>query len=266
MALQLQIETIAACNAKCVFCTYPSMKRQRGRMEDAVYRKILTDAKEMEMFIDRVSLQGLGEPLMDKEIGERVYLARQTFPQADISLYTNGSKLDHHAIAKLKGAGLNLLVVSLTGANAEERQAAMGLDDYEQVVAQIEVARKILPVKVKLITSRDLVQDMDAQGFIDRWGRDAMVTYEGNWAGEGWKFRGAPHKRACHRALEQLMFLWDGRMALCCFDGEGHMTFGNVKDKTVRELWESDERSDVRAKHLSGRRAEIPLCRNCTGI
>ena len=264
--LQLQLETIAACNAKCVFCTYPSMRRQKGRMSDAVFQKILKDAAEMSMFIDRVSLQGLGEPLMDKAIVERVYHVRAIFPNADISLFTNGTLLTPTMAARLKGAGLTQLVVSLTGTNSEERKGAMGLDDFNTVVMQTEAARRILPTKVKLIASRDLVTDMNASAFIEKWGQSAMVTWEGNWAGESFKFRGAPHVKACHRALEQLMFLWDGTMALCCFDGEGHMTFGNVKDKTVLELWEGPERTRVREQHLSGKRAEIDLCRNCTGI
>lgn len=264
--LQLQLETIAACNAKCVFCTYPSMRRQKGRMSDAVFQKILKDAAEMSMFIDRVSLQGLGEPLMDKAIVERVYHVRETFPNADISLFTNGTLLTPTMAARLKGAGLTQLVVSLTGTNSEERKGAMGLDDFNTVVMQTEAARRILPTKVKLIASRDLVTDMNASAFIEKWGQSAMVTWEGNWAGESFKFRGAPHVKACHRALEQLMFLWDGTMALCCFDGEGHMTFGNIKDKTVLELWETPERTRVREQHLSGKRAEIDLCRNCTGI
>lgn len=263
--LQLQIETIAACNAKCVFCTYPTMKRKRGRMEDSVYQKILTDAQEVDG-ITSISLQGLGEPLSDKDIVRRVYQARGAFPKAEISIYTNGSYLTPAMSERLRGAGLSRLVVSLTGTNAAEREAAMGLKDFDQVVGFADEARKILPTQVKLIASRDLIEDMEAQAFFKRWGKDAMVTYEGNWAGEAWKFRGKPHTQACHRALTQLMFLWNGDLCLCCFDGEGHMTFGNVEERTVKDLWNSPERTKIREQHLAGKRAEIDLCRSCTGI
>lgn len=265
--LQLQIETIAACNAKCVFCTYPSMKRKRGRMEDSVFLKILTDAqRDMGPFINRVSLQGLGEPLMDKSIVERVYLSRRAFPEADISIYTNGTYLTPEMVARLKGAGISQIVLSLTGTNPEEREAAMGLSDFDKVVEHAEHARRVLPLRVKLIASRDLIQDMSAKSFMEKWGDEAMITYEGNWAGEAWKFRGAPQTAPCHRALDQIMFLWDGTLALCCFDGEGHATFGNVQDKTVKELWEHPERQRIKKLHETGRRAEFPLCRTCTSI
>lgn len=263
--LQLQIETIAACNAKCVFCAYPTMKRKRGRMEDSVYQQILTGAQQVDG-ITAVSLQGLGEPLSDKDIVRRVYQARGAFPKAEISIYTNGTYLTPAMTHRLRGAGLSRLVVSLTGTNTAEREAAMGLKDFDQVVGFADEARKTLPTQVKLIASRDLIEDMEAREFAARWGKDAMVTYEGNWAGESFKFRGRPHVQACHRALTQLMFLWDGTLALCCFDGEGHMAFGNVQERTVKELWESPERTKVREQHLAGRRTEIDLCRNCTGI
>jgi len=266
--LQLQIETIAFCNGRCVFCTYPTMRRKRGRMTDEVYRKILSDARELEMFIDRVSLQGLGEPLMDNAIVERVALAKRTFPEAEVSLYTNGSLLVPEMTRRLKAAGLDLIVISLTGVKAEEREASMGLKDFDRVCEWADYARSMLCTQVKLITTRDLIEDMNesTRAFIDRWGASAMVTFEGNWAGDAWKFRGAPHPKACPRALDQIMFLWNGDLALCCFDGEGRMTFGNVRDKTVRELWEQPDRSWIREWHQNGKRTEIDICRRCTAI
>lgn len=265
--LQLQIETISACGATCVFCTYPTMKRKRGRMTDAVFQKILGDAKrDLGPFINRVSLQGLGEPLMDKSIVERVYLARRAFPEADISIYTNGTYLTPEMVARLKGAGISQIVISLTGTNAAEREASMGLKDFDKVVEQADHARKVVSTRIKLIASRDLIQDMSAKAFLDKWGDDAMITYEGNWAGEAWKFRGAPQTAPCHRALDQIMFLWDGTLCLCCFDGEGHVTFGNVQDKTVKELWEHPERQRIKKLHEERRRQEVPLCKACTSI
>jgi len=265
LSFQLQIETIAACNAKCVFCTYPTMKRQRGRMSTELYTKILNDAQDIP-FIDRISLQGLGEPLMDKDIVQRVYQARQAFPEADISIYTNGSLLTPEMTSRLKGAGLSLLVVSLTGVNSAQRVAAMGLTDFERTVENAETASKMMPTKVKLVYSRDLVDPGHDVEFLNKWGSNAMITYEGNWAGESYKFRGAPHTKPCHRALDQIMVLWDGTLALCCFDGEGTVTYGNVGDTPLRQLWEHPERQRVKQLHQEGRRSEVPICRGCTGI
>lgn len=266
--LQLQIETLSFCNGRCVFCTYPTMRRKKGRMSGEVYWKILSDARELDMFIDRVSLQGLGEPLMDREIVERVVLAKEMLPNAELSIYTNGTLLNRNMVDQLKQAGLDLIVISLTGTKAEEREAAMGLKDFDRVSEQADYARTQIRTKVKLIATRDLIENMETSSrqFIERWGSDAMVTWEGNWAGDAWKFRGAPHPKACHRALDQIMFLWNGDLALCCFDGEGRMTFGNVLDKTVRELWEGPDRSWVRDWHRTGRRTEIELCKGCTSI
>lgn len=264
--IQLQVETITACQATCVFCTYPGMKRKRGRMDAAVYRKVMTDAIEMGMFIDQVSLQGLGEPLMDKDLVPRIRMAREALPHAEISLFTNGSLLTVDMATRLKGAGLSYLVVSLTGSDTGERKAAMGLDDFEKVSGVVELVRNILPTRVKIITSRDLVTDMHAQAFQERWGKDAMVTWEGNWAGRSSPFRGVPHTVPCHRALDQLMVLWNGDVSLCCFDGEGEVLYGNVMEKSLADIWGSPERARVRELHKAGRRAELDLCRTCTGI
>lgn len=233
-------------------------------MTPDVYRKVMSDAMEISMFIREISLQGLGEPLMDKDIVFRVYMARQALPQVRITLYTNGALLTVDLAARLRGAGLSDLVVSLTGTSREERRGAMGLDDWDSVIEQVEMVRKILPTKVKLVASSDLVQN--PLKFTEKWGSDTMVTWEGNWAGQLTKFRGSPHKQPCHRAMDQLMVLHNGDVSLCCFDGEGEMLFGNVMEKSLSDIWGGPERSLVRQQHKEGRRGEIDLCRNCTGI
>lgn len=268
-SLQLQVETIAACNARCVFCTYPNMERKRGRMGMDVYRKVLDDARYFPK-VSEISLQGLGEPLMDVNILDRVRLAREAFPATPISLYTNASLLTPQKADQLEEAGLTLLVVSLTGLNREQRKAAMGLDDFDGVVTALDwiLAKKPRPLNVfvKLVQSRDLIDWGDPEAFVERWQGNAFITYEGNWAGQLYKFRGAPLVKACGRALGQVMVLWDGRVAICCFDGEGQEIYGDVKTTPLVDIWNSPRAQEVRALHLTERRAKIPICAGCTGI
>jgi hypothetical protein len=44
------------------------------------------------------------------------------------------------------------------------------------------------------------------------------------------------------------------------------VTFGNVLEKPLKELWQSAERQRIRQLHIDGRRAEVPICKGCTGI
>ena len=72
--------------------------------------------------------------------------------------------------------------------------------------------------------------------------------------------------QSCARAFGQIMVLWDGRVSLCCFDGEGDEILGDLKTQTIREVYNAGRALEIRTAHAEGRRGEIPLCRNCTSI
>jgi hypothetical protein len=98
-------------------------------------------------------------------------------------------------------------------------------------------------------------------------GGDAFLTLEGNWAGAVWKLRTkAVLTQACSRALGQIMVLQDGRVSLCCFDGDGREILGDLNHQTIREVFNGERATAIRLAHSEGRRNEISLCAGCTGI
>jgi len=271
--VQLQLETVAYCNAACVFCPYPTMTRQRGVMPMPLYARIIDQAAEIPR-IDKITLTGLGEPLLDPKVVARVDYARFRKPSAEIDLYTNGSFLKPAVVDALSEAGLSTLYVSLNAANASKREQIMRLKDYHEVVGYIEYARahgKFRTI-VKAVMEKDLIEQDEAEEFLARWGGplqlggNAFMHLEGNWAGEmGRPMRVLP-TTACYRALDQIMVLWDGRVSLCCFDGEGQVIFGDLNEQTIKEVFDGEKAWAYRLAHAEGRRAELELCRTCTAI
>src|SRR3972149_3969458 len=114
--MQLHLETIAICNAACVFCPYPTMKRPRGTMSMDLFRKIIDEAATISR-IEEVCLTGLGEPLLDRQVVERLRYVRKKMPLIQTTLYTNGSLLSAEKVTALRDAGLGVLYVSLNAAN-----------------------------------------------------------------------------------------------------------------------------------------------------
>lgn len=277
--MQLQLETIAVCNAKCVFCPYPTMKRPRGLMTMPLFSKIVEEAVGLDR-IESITLTGLGETLMDRHLIERIKLVRQMSKRSIlVDLYTNGSYLTNRMIDDLLSAGLDVLYISLNASRADRRKEIMGLADYDYVKRQARYAIDRFGrfpsgqprVLVKAVMSKDLMEGDDHEAFLAEWGGDfrhggnAFLHLEGNWAGAVWPVRIRP-TTACSRALSQIMVLWDGRVSLCCFDGEGDVVLGDLNSQTIREVFAGETAVKIRQAHVDGRRGELPLCGTCTAI
>lgn len=289
MGIQLQIETTNVCQADCCFCPYTIMQRPKGTMPFDLFMKIVDDAATVAV-IEKLTLTGLGETLLDRHLVERVRYARRKLPiGVSIDLYTNGNLLRPKVTDALIEAGLDVLYVSLNAATAEKRREIMKLDDFDQVVGYTQYAiaafnaaavRQGLPLErtrlrviVKGVGSKDLMEVGEHDVFQETWGGDwkqpggaAFLHLEGNWAGSmGQKMRTQP-RNACGRALSQIMVLWDGRVSLCCFDAEGAVILGDLRTQTLREMYGGQPALGIREAHNEGRRAELPLCRTCTAI
>ena len=276
MGLQLQLETCNICNADCVFCSYSQMTRPKGTMDLGLYRRLIDEVVTLPL-IERVTLTGLGETLLDRYLIERIRYAKRRLPKSvAVDLYTNGSYLRRPMTDALIAAGLDVLYVSLNAVTREKRREIMRVDDYDEVVRYIDYAVAAgmgkMQVIVKAIASKDLMENGEHERFQEQWGGDwqqgggAYLHLEGNWAGAmGQAMRTKP-VTACNRALTQIMVLWDGRVSLCCFDGFGEVILGDLNRQTIREVFNGEQAAGIRRAHVEGRRQELPLCRTCTAI
>lgn len=273
--MQIQTEVCNFCNAECVFCHWPNMVRAKGVMSMDLFRKIVDEAATIPE-VNQFTLTGLGETLIDKHLIERLKYVRKMMPKLEcLDLYTNGTLLTDKMIDDLVGL-IDVLYVSLNAVDEGQRQQIMKLDDYEEVKEQCHNAIKKAKgtrtrVVVKCVGSKDLLEAGDAELFLNEWhgphdqGGNAFIHLEGNWGGDTFKMRTVP-RRACFRALTQIMILWDGRVSLCCFDGEGKVTLGNLNTQGIREVYNGEKALNYRLAHVEGRRHTLDLCKDCTQI
>lgn len=249
-------------------------------MSMLLFRKIIDEAKTLPL-IDHITFTGLGETLLDKNLIDRISYTRSRMAAIPIDIYSNGSRLTNDTVDSLAKAGLTNLYVSLNGVRKEQRQQIMfpskpNFYDYERVCEVLDYAIErykgsSMRVIVKGIVSKDLMEVGDNDYFIKRWhgptneGGNAFLHLEGNWAGAMYPVRVKP-VTACTRALGQIMVLQDGRVSLCCFDGEGDVILGNLNDSTIKEVFNGDKATGIRQAHWDGRRGELDLCKTCTAI
>jgi len=67
----------------------------------------------------------------------------------------------------------------------------------------------------------------------------------------------------CWKMWHSCVITWDGLVVPCCFDKDAEYRMGDLKNKTFKQVWQSEPYQEFR-KSLTNARAEIEMCKNCT--
>ena len=116
----------------CLVSYRPALGRREGSLSLETFRRLLDANPQLE----RVTLQGLGEPLLAPGLFEMVELAAAR--QVEVGFNTNGMLLTAARADRLIRAGLAWLHISLDGARAETYEAIRGRGDFGRVVENIQ--------------------------------------------------------------------------------------------------------------------------------
>jgi len=251
----LAIELTNRCNAKCDFCINKKF-RAFGDMSDEVFNKVIKDAKEFELEV--ICLNNIGEPFLRKDLLEKIKIIRENFPETKIVMFSNGSLLTIKAMKILKHLKV-IFCVSLNASNSEGRRR-MGLDDYEKVKKIIKTGIKMKAISKVTFVQKAAKTVCELEDFSKMFGKDGQIIPFANWAGS--MFDTFNPKYSCDRAKRELAVLFDGTVSLCCMTSL-NVNFGNIKDKTLKEIWEGKERQDYKTAAEKGEL--FGVCSNCTG-
>ena len=69
----------------------------------------------------------------------------------------------------------------------------------------------------------------------------------------------------CKFLQRELVLLPDGRVSVCCADLNARGVIGNLNDSSMREVFDSDQRASMIDAFRRGKKASIPLCKDCAG-
>jgi radical SAM additional 4Fe4S-binding domain len=67
----------------------------------------------------------------------------------------------------------------------------------------------------------------------------------------------------CSYPFESLFIHGDGTVVPCAAHRARHISVGNIKNNTIREIWHSEKMNQLRQAHKSGRLDDTLLCSTC---
>ena len=262
--MTVQIETTSFCNAQCLICPNKDMKRKKGVMDDALFKKIVDDCKEIQPL--EIYPFITGEPFMDKEIIDRIKYINKALPNTKVKIFTNGALLNHEVIKKLLGLKIDGIVISFNGATKETYEKQMGLN-YEKTIENIKLLSQQdkIPLLISMVITKDTLPEINK--FMDMWKGINIKPYISSFKNYGGKLKidvRLPVPEQCGRVLTQMTVLHDGRVSLCCMDNEGEVILGDARENSLMQIWNSDKAKEIRKLHMDGRKEEIMICKDCT--
>ncbi len=267
---QLAIETTCCCNAKCRMCPQASLKRQKGLMSREVHCLIVDKVAKWGAPISSITHAGLGEPLLDNSLEEKIRYEKGVFKGATVTIFTNASLLDERRGRSLISAGLDGISISVQGFRKETYEKIMRLS-YEQTQQNISNLLKLnrdagSPIRVQVsLVPTELHAKEEIEEFVQYWtGRvDAVVIPP--WISWGGFFQQTSKKTQwpCRYIWEVLQVDWDGTVKMCCEDYDTRFPMGDLKTQSLREIFNSPRMQRQRKDQVYGNFKWPEICQNC---
>lgn len=280
---RIQIEVVFGCNAICTMCpiNMPT-ERKKGAMDLELFKQIADQMVPYKDYIQKFDLWGLGEPLLDKTLFEKIKYAKHKGFRG-LAIATNADLMDREKQDKLLESRIDTIIFSIDGTKKETHEAIRKGVTFEKVIKN---ARSIIEKRDKgnyktRFVFRFIRQESNKnqwkefkefwQLLISKEKGDMIIGYDmHSWAGEislsEEKERNEEIElKPCHHIFDRLIILWDGTVPLCCSDlHHANYSLGNVKDSSPMEVFNNKKIKKIREIHLAKKKNTMKICKECT--
>ena len=273
-----EIETVNACNARCVMC--PLQGSRRKPMTDELFKKISEEIIDHASLVKRVALYRDGEPLLDPKLAARI----QVFKEGGIKrvgISTNVSLLDQTRAEGILKAGIDEVILSIDSLQKEVFEGIrIGLK-FETVLDNalrfIDLRNAIRPetqIWVRMVrqqANEDEWEDYEAF-WKAKLARADRVNFHHihNWGGQLEETGDLMTRHQNTEKFSPCIALWslmpifsNGKVPLCNVDYQKKYELGDINTSSIWEIWKSGQMNAFRDKHLKQRKTEIRICADC---
>lgn len=257
------------CNQKCKMCHQAYRKRNGRKMPKELIDKLAEEFKQHSLA--SVNIGSSSESLMDKSLYK---YAMQKFAGAgvmDTFTHTNAILLDDELIDFIISLPLKNICISLDAATAETYKNTRGTDSLDTIEKNIY---KLIEARgnsnfpyIRVSFCKNPLNIHETDQFIQKWksveGIDAVETQhyiavEGSVEITG-EFE---HVGGETCGVLNSCAVWpNGDVFACCVFQEKELVFGNLNEKSLRAIWNSEKVNAFRQSFVTG---NIPaICKTC---
>ncbi len=282
---EIRIESTNNCGCRCFMCPIDQMTRKKGFMSIEDLKLILKELSYIDYDVS-FQLHGHGESLLCKDLGERISLIKNTnphfLPQITTTLAYN---IDEDWFESLFKNGLHEIFVSLYGYNNETYKSVHGVDKFELVKQNLKLLSKIknkypdtvifiqlddfkdkYPLKIEENELNNLrnefISYLKSLNFSDN---EIIYWTLHNYGNSKSDLPQTKNVYPCSilwgTRKNILQIDWQLNIIPCCFDFDSKYSFGNLKEKTLKEIFCGEKRMKFLDSISKGNK--LPLCVGC---
>ncbi len=290
MPYTISIEPTTSCNLKCPEC--PSGLKKFNRPTGILTLKTLNEIiKQLGKHLTYVTFYFQGEPLLHPDFTKYVSILKQN--KIMVGTSTNAHFLNKEKAEEIIESGLDRLIISLDGVDAETYKKYRRGGDFNRVIENIKImvkTKKEFKSSIPFIELQFIVfkhnehqikdiKKLSKELGVDKLSLKTAQLYEfeeGNELMPGlvkysryqqstdgkYKIKGKLPNH-CYRSWSGSVITWDGEVVPCCFDKDGDHRFGNIMESDYKDILQNKEYKGFLQQILKDRK-QIEICRNCT--
>ncbi len=274
------------CNFQCRFCPtgnrrlIKTTKRKPGLMDFELYKKIINDISEFESPVKVLRLYKDGEPLLHPRFADMIRYAKERGCASEIDTTSNGSLLNPEKNLALIEGGLDRINISVEGVSRENyKKFSKYQIDFNRFVDNIrhlyEHKKNCLVV---LKTCGDVLSEEERELFFKTFGdiadrifiehvapcwpnfkmQDLTPNSEFGIYGQEIK-----EVEVCPYIFYSISVNSDGTVSLCFLDWARELIIGDIKNQSLKDIWNGEVLFNYRKMHLMKRRKDHPICAAC---
>lgn len=271
------LEMTSNCNCLCRMCPQQNLKRPKMDMDSALYRSIVdeVDSHGVESFL----MFNIGESLLHPEFKQNLEHVNSKKNLGMIWFSTNGNAFNEEKIRIILDSKISYINFSAHAVTEATYKTVVSKGDFNVAQANLDKFYELkgiqgLPRKpffhCQMIEQETTKHEVDA--FIKKHYKRAEVvsinmlehvtTVENN--SFGFKQRERGKLSSCSRvSREDCLIFSNGDVTLCDAAYNSEIYLGNIRDKSLSDIWNGQERKKILNLNEQGRMYEIEFCRNC---
>lgn len=272
------IETCNNCNARCIMCP----KGQKGTdgiqlMEESLFDKIVEEISEYGNWIEMICLNSDGEPLLDRGIGLKIKKFKDIGIK-HINISTNAQLLTREKIQELLDSGLDDIRISLdahTKQTYEKIRRGLNYDVVkENVLTLIQMRDDMqsnMSIRIRMVELEE--NKGERQEWMEYWKSKLskidrvqimpMHTWSGEIMDEEKKKIEYYSDKPCVSVFSSFTVNYNGEVQLCDSDIEQREVMGDVRESSIRDIWQGERFEIIRKWHTNAQRNNIKICQGC---
>ncbi len=279
----INYEFCSSCNLRCKWCSLDHKKKPMFITNEILTSSLDNIIQDEGFDIERIDLHNAGETLLHPKLSELLGILaskkKEFKNKPTIHLLTNGTLLNEEKTKIILASNaLDELRVSIDGGTRQYYNEIRIGADWDKVKERISnfITFNKKKIKIGVICmvpqEKPLTTDWMERDFKELFSKMDSVDlrHPHNWDGakdlnlfksSDWK----EENKLCKFLLKNLVILPNGDVTVCCADLNSRGVVGNLRNKTLTEIFFSESRLKMIDLYNKGRKSEIELCKNCTG-